>query len=163
MAKGVDVEMAPLDEDHVRAKITWSELRQVMIGTTSILGSTGAPGMLRNLDLGAYPLFDDLLWNIFAGPPTVIATETFPLEGPADYTQNEGDCSAYPLYPDLAPHQPLSDEYVPHLAEGINAAAHNEFACLSSTDRNGVDVVNAGFSMIHGIALTAGAGRLAGT
>ena len=25
MAKGVDIEMAPLDEDHVRAKIIWSE------------------------------------------------------------------------------------------------------------------------------------------
>jgi intein-encoded DNA endonuclease-like protein len=25
VAKGVDMEMAPLDEDHVRAKITWSE------------------------------------------------------------------------------------------------------------------------------------------
>ena len=25
MAKGVDIEMAPLDEEHVRAKITWSE------------------------------------------------------------------------------------------------------------------------------------------
>ena len=25
MAKGVDVEMAPLDQDHVRTKITWSE------------------------------------------------------------------------------------------------------------------------------------------
>ena len=25
MAKGLDIEMAPLDEDHVRAKITWSE------------------------------------------------------------------------------------------------------------------------------------------
>ena len=25
MAKGVNIEMAPLDEDHVRAKITWSE------------------------------------------------------------------------------------------------------------------------------------------
>ena len=25
MAKGVDVEIAPLDEKHVRAKITWSE------------------------------------------------------------------------------------------------------------------------------------------
>jgi hypothetical protein len=24
MGKGVDIEMAPLDEDHVRAKITWS-------------------------------------------------------------------------------------------------------------------------------------------
>ena len=25
MAKGVDIEIAPLDEDHVLAKITWSE------------------------------------------------------------------------------------------------------------------------------------------
>jgi hypothetical protein len=25
VAKGVNIEMAPLDEDHVRAKITWSE------------------------------------------------------------------------------------------------------------------------------------------
>ena len=25
MAKGMDIEMAPFDEDHVRAKITWSE------------------------------------------------------------------------------------------------------------------------------------------
>ena len=141
--------------DDSPGKIAWSELRQVMVGTTSILGSTGAPGLLRNLDLGSHPLFDDLLWNIFAGPPAVIATETFPLEGPADFTENEGDCSAYPLYPALAPRQPLSDEYVPHVAEGINAAARNEFACLSSTDRNGVDVVNAGFSLIQGIALNA--------
>jgi hypothetical protein len=25
MVEGVDIELAPLDEDHVRAKITWSE------------------------------------------------------------------------------------------------------------------------------------------
>ena len=25
MVKGVNIEMAPLDEDHVRAKISWSE------------------------------------------------------------------------------------------------------------------------------------------
>ena len=25
MAKGMDIEMAPFDEDHVRANITWSE------------------------------------------------------------------------------------------------------------------------------------------
>ena len=25
MAKGVEIEIAPLDEEHVRAKITWSE------------------------------------------------------------------------------------------------------------------------------------------
>ena len=25
MAKGVDIEMTPLDKDHVRARVTWSE------------------------------------------------------------------------------------------------------------------------------------------
>ncbi len=137
------------------SKVLWSELRQSLIGTTSIVGSAGAPGVLRNLDVPAYPLFDDLLWNTFVGPPTVITNETFPLEGPLDFPQNEGDCSAFPLYPNLAPGAASSDEYVPHVAEGLNKAAHNEFACLSSTDRNGVDVVDAGFSMIHGMALTA--------
>jgi hypothetical protein len=141
--------------DDSPGKVMWSELRQSLIGTTSIVGSGGAPGVLRNLDVPAYPLLDDLLWNIFVGPPTVIKSETFPLEGGMDYTQNEGDCSQFPLYPDLAPSHASSDEYVPHVAEGLNKAARNEFACLSSTDRNGVDIVDAGFSMIHGMALTA--------
>ena len=145
-------------QDDSPEKVTWSELRQGMVGTTSILGSQGVPGVLRNLDIAAYPLFDDLLWNLLTGPPTVITTETFPLERPTDYTQNEGDCSAFPLYPDLAPHRALADEYVPHVAEGINSAARNEFTCLGSTERNGVDVVDAGLSMIHGIALTASDG-----
>ncbi|HEY3123082.1 MAG TPA: hypothetical protein VGK70_03370, partial [Thermoanaerobaculia bacterium] len=142
------------------SKVLWSELRQSLIGTTSILGSSGTPGVLRNLDIAAFPLMDDLLWNVFVGPPYFIKTETFPLERPADFTQNEGDCSLFPLYPNLAPQEAFSDEYVPHVAEGVNHAAQNEFSCLSSTDRNGVDVVDAGFSMIHGIALTARDGEL---
>jgi cytosine/adenosine deaminase-related metal-dependent hydrolase len=145
--------------DPGQAKMTWSELRQAMVGTTSILGSSAVPGVLRNLDRQGtpehpgYPLFDDHLWN--ASTPRVIVSETFPLERGSDYTENAGDCSAFPLFPGLAPGDAGSDEYVPHVAEGINAAARNEFACLSATDRNGVDVVDSGFSMIHGIALTA--------
>jgi hypothetical protein len=138
-------------------KIMWSELRQAIAGTTTIIGAGGIIGSLRNLDLFDYPLFDDLLWNIFEGPPTVIVSDTFPLDGGA-FTQNEGDCSAYPTYPDLARSHAFSDVYVPHVAEGINAAAHNEFLCLSSTDRNGIDIVDNNFAMIHGIALDANDG-----
>jgi cytosine/adenosine deaminase-related metal-dependent hydrolase len=154
---------SPVSDDPGQAKMTWSELRQAMVGTTAILGSAAVPGVLRNLDFqAAYPLYDDELWDPTPGSPRVIVSETFPLEHPSDYTENAGDCSAFPLYPGLAPGQSFSDEYVPHVAEGINAAAGNEFACLSSTDRNGVDVVDSGFSMIHGIALTAADGdRLA--
>lgn len=146
--------------DDSPSKVLWSELRQSLIGTTSILGSTGAPGILRNLDIAAFPLMDDLLWNVFVGPPDFIKTDTFPLEHPGDFVQNEGDCSLFPLYPNLAPQEASSDEYVPHVAEGLNHAAQNEFSCLSSTDRHGVDVVDAGFSLIHGIGLTARDGEL---
>ena len=159
---------SPVSGDSGQAKMTWTELRQAMVGTTAILGSSAVPGVLRNLDFQGtpeqpgYPLYDDELWDPTPGSPRVIVSETFPLEHPSDYTENAGDCSAFPLFPDLAPGDPSSDEYVPHVAEGINAAARNEFACLSSSDRNGVDVVDSGFSMIHGIALTAADGdRLA--
>jgi len=85
----------------------------------------------------------------------LIVTDTFPLENPSDYTQNEGVCSDYPAYPNLGLDPSLYDVYAPHVAEGINSAAHNEFACLSSTDRNGIDLVNDNFAMVHGIALNA--------
>ena len=147
--------------DPSQAKMTWTELRQAMVGTTAILGGAAVPGVLRNLDLQGtleqpgYPLFDDQLWQSSVAPPRVIVNETFPLERPSDFTENADDCSLFPLFPGLAPGDSASDEYVPHVAEGVNAAARNEFACLSSTDRNGVDVVDSGFSLIHGIALTA--------
>ena len=149
-----------IDSDFSQAKMTWTELRQAMVGTTAVLGSSAVPGVLRNLDFQGtpeqpgYPLFDDQLWSTVV-PPRVIVSETFPLEHGSDFTQNADDCSLFPLFPGLAPGNSYSDEYVPHVAEGINAAARNEFACLSSTDRNGVDVVDPGFSMIQGIALTA--------
>jgi len=149
-----------IPQDFSQPRVTWSELRQAMVGTTSIAGGGGSPGVVRNLDLGNYPLFDDLLWNVLAGePPTVIASDTFPLEAGNDFTQNVGDCSNYPDFPFLAGAATFADAYVPHVAEGINAAAQNEFACLSSTDNNGVDVMNRDAALIHGIALDADDGN----
>src|SRR5262245_51511017 len=56
-----------VNDDNSQSRITWSELRQLMAGTTSSAGSAGVPGFLRNLDLQSFPLFDDLLWNTIAG------------------------------------------------------------------------------------------------
>src|SRR5262245_42194534 len=98
-----------IPQDLGQAKMTWSELRQAMVGTTAILGSVAVPGVLRNLELQGpveapfYPLFDDRLWDPTPGSPRIIVSETFPLEHGTDYTENAGDCSAYPLFPDLAP------------------------------------------------------------
>jgi len=144
--------------DFSPAAVTWSEMRQAMVGTTAIAGAGAEFGFLRNLDVEWYPAGDDLLWNIFEEEPIYIHSATFPLEAPWEYQQNTADCSEYSsLARGL---EPWTDEYLPHVAEGINAAAHNEYSCLSSTDRNGVDVVNQDFSMIHGLALTAQDGDL---
>ena len=51
MAKGMDIEMAPFDEDHVRAKITWSEQDVgggklvVEVGCTRSSGTCHTPAM----------------------------------------------------------------------------------------------------------------------
>ena len=145
--------------DNSQSKVTWSELRQVMIGTTSIAGARAEIGFLRNLDAPwwSYPKYDDLLWDIYSGYPTQIVTDTFPLEKPGEYIQNDDDCSYYTY---LGRQKNIyTDVYVPHAAEGVNAAANNEFACLSSTDRNGTDVVDDSFAMVHGIALGANDGN----
>jgi hypothetical protein len=141
--------------DNSQEKVTWSELRQVMTGTTSIAGAYAKIGFLRNLDAPwySYPLYDDLLWNLYSEGPTQIVTDTFPLENDDEYQQNEGDCSTYTY---LGKSKNFyTDVYVPHIGEGVNAAANNEYKCISSTDRNGTDIVDGSFSMVHGIALDA--------
>ena len=149
-------------ENRSQARMAWSELRQLIAGTTTITGASGVVGFIRNLDLRGFPAFDDLLWNSFAGePPRLISPDTFPLEHGQDFTENVGDCSLYPLYPDFAASASSSDVYLPHIAEGINPAAANEFDCLSSPERHGLDITNDRLVMIHGIALDAHDGRTA--
>ena len=135
--------------DYAQTRVAWSELRQAMTGTTSIAGVGFEAGFLRNLDPPWYsfPIFDDLLWDVFSESPPEIVTDTFPLEDPEEYPQRE-DCN-------YTYHGRLKDEYtrvyVPHVAEGINGAAQNEFACLLAVP----DMVNDRFAMVHGIALDA--------
>ncbi len=137
-----------------QAKVAWSELRQVMTGTTSIAGAGWEIGFLRNLDASwwSHPFPDDLLWDIYSEDFTQIVTDTFPLENPGEYQQHES-CSDYTSLG--RQYNQYTDVYVPHVAEGINTAAHNEFACLSSSDNAGIDLVDDKFAMIHGIALDA--------
>ena len=53
VAKGVDIELAPLDEDHVRAKITWSEQDvgggQLVVEAT-VKNTKARPNPRNNLD-----------------------------------------------------------------------------------------------------------------
>lgn len=140
--------------DYSQAKVAWSELRQVMAGTTSIAGAGNEVGFLRNLDppWWSFPLFDDSLWDVTVEYPLEIVTDTFPLEDPWEYQQHE-DCVH--TYEGRAKDQ-WTSVYVPHVAEGVNVAAGIEFDCLGEVD----DMVNNTFSMVHGIAVNADDGKL---
>ena len=97
----------------------WSELRHVLAGTTSIAGSGGHSGLVRNLDKP----------NLLEGLQTDYANySTFPLGDVTDVTPHMSDCN-YPKIDD--PGLVLSHQcYLPHMAEGVDLAANNEIRCM---------------------------------
>ncbi|RYZ40697.1 MAG: amidohydrolase [Myxococcaceae bacterium] len=123
--------------------ILWSELRQVMAGTTSIAGAGGAKGFLRNLDVSAVAQQEGLAEGS-------ADSDTFPL-GDSSGTTLVGSC-AYGSFPSASDVASRTSAYLPHIAEGIAATAQNEFRCLSSGSAN---VLFPRSAIIHGIGLTA--------
>lgn len=133
-------EHPPLSPTPLAAKSSeqwaWAEVRQVLSGTTSIAGSGGNPGFLRNLDKA------DLLEGLTGD---IAYYSTFPLGDAQDVTPHEEDCN-YPRIdnPDAAlAHQ----SYLPHVGEGIDAAAHNEIRCL-----NQQGLITAKGAYVHAVA-----------
>ncbi|MBE2251428.1 MAG: DUF4215 domain-containing protein, partial [Myxococcus sp.] len=131
------------------AQYQWNELRHLLVGTTSISGSNGGAGLLRNLDMndtgtGASQL--GLGANTSGGNYA-----TFPL-GDSAGDELLGSC-AYPTRPNPATVIPANAVYLPHIAEGIEASARNEFHCLSGLQDGGVDVIGPRTAIIHGIGL----------
>ncbi len=128
------------------AQIRWAELRNVMAGTTSTVGATyttnGNSGLLRNLDTSA-------AGQLGLAGGTVVS-DTFPLGDTAGGELTSG--CGYPKSPQASV-VPTDSAYLPHIAEGIEQSANNEFACLSSA--NGVGVLGARTAIVHGIGLKA--------
>ncbi len=120
-------------------QIRWGELRFLMGGATSTVGSGSATGILRNLDRADQ---EEL------GQPQV-SFDTFPL-GDSNGAELATGCG-YPSMVLGADVDPI-EAYFPHVAEGIEASARNEFVCLH-TDPN--DVVLPQSAFIHGIGLIA--------
>jgi len=123
----------------------WGEVRMLLSGVTSMVGSGGATGMVRNLD------------RLSAGDETLglqeVEFETFPLGDTNANGSSRPDCS-WDYAIDEREASALH-AYMPHVAEGINAYAADEFRCESTSFDGGQDFTEHNDSHIHGIGLTA--------
>lgn len=120
----------------------WGELRQLMGGTTSLAGSGGSRGLLRNLDRAS------LHEGLNQGE---VGYQTFPLGDSGGQLRSAG-CD----YPDVDGTGVLQDDaYMPHVSEGIDAEARNEFLCLSSDMNGGVDLTESNSAFVHAVGLNA--------
>ncbi len=125
--------------------ILYGELRMLLGGATSIAGSvssTKATGLIRNLDNA-----DD---NEGLGGWEVDYS-TFPL-GDLDGDLSASGCGGYFAESIFV----LSSRiYLPHISEGIDLEANNEFRCLAGLEPDGTDLIEDNTSIVHGIGLTA--------
>lgn len=142
-------EISTPSSDFSREAVLHGELRHLFGGSTSIAGSsrgTSPQGLLRNLDAA----------QATEGLDVQVEYSTFPL-GDLDGTLRESGCdydgmdsNGLDSYSVLA-----NDIYLPHVSEGIDAAAGNEFKCLSTIGQESRDLVEHNTSIVHGIGMTA--------
>ncbi|MBN1207074.1 MAG: amidohydrolase family protein [Myxococcaceae bacterium] len=128
--------------------IRWGELRQVLAGTTSVAGSGGQPGLLRNVDRDNVSATSANQQGLDE-PPAYY--QTFPLgdSGGGELTSGCG-------YPRIEPPSviPSNSAYLPHIGEGIEESARNEFRCVTGAS-GGKELLKPQTAVIHGIAVTA--------
>jgi cytosine/adenosine deaminase-related metal-dependent hydrolase len=117
----------------------FGELRFLMGGTTAMAGGGGVPGLVRNVDTSA----EDL-----EGLPAQIAnSDVFPLSTPGKNLAQ--GCDYSPGRTTNAAVGQLAS-YLPHISEGIDVEARNEFLCTSAPP---FDLVEPQTAIIHGTAL----------
>jgi hypothetical protein len=124
--------------------IAAQELRFVLGGATSVVGSGGVPGLMRNLaEYKNTPWLEGL-----TGPSVYF--DTFPL-GDSNGTILTSGC-AYPSIEASSSAFAGGGVYAPHIAEGINLDAENEVTCTSQASN---DLITAKTSVIHGVGVNA--------
>ena len=125
-------------------QVAWWELRHLLGGATSILGSGSRAGLVRNLDHSA---------NQDGLGQTSVRLDTFPLDDANGKTVNAPSCT---YGPGIATPAEIasSDAFLPHVAEGINARARNEAVCLGAANPDHNVTVDK-TSFIGGLGLTA--------
>ena len=127
--------------------VKWLELRQMMTGTLSIAGSGSSDGLLRNVD------------KSFAGSLGLggvdVYYQTFPLGDSNGKTYDSG-CG----YNFKDSESALKNDcYLPHVSEGINKAARNEFLCLTGQQEGGIDLAKENSAFVHSVGLVAADGK----
>jgi cysteine-rich repeat protein len=122
-------------------QIAWGELRFLMGGATSIVGSGSTSGLLRNLDKAA---------DEEGLAQKAVDFQTFPL-GDSNGTQLASGCG----YPKIITSSSIATEeaFLPHVSEGIDTFAENEFLCMSSAANGGQDLVQPQSAFIHAVGL----------
>lgn len=121
--------------------IAAAELRFVLGGATTVNGSGGVSGLVRNAAAHTAPAQMEGLTG-----PTVFF-DTFPL-GDSNGTEISTGCS-YPSVRSSGSAFGSGGAYAPHIAEGINPAAANEFACLKDS------LVKGQTAIIHAVGIDA--------
>jgi len=124
-------------------QIRWGELRHLMAGTTSLVGSGGGAGLLRNLDQSA---------NDEGLDQPAVKFETFPLDDTSGI-QRDSNCN-YGAGMDTPATIASTDAYLPHVGEGIDAFSRNEAICLGE-ENPAHDITVDKTSFIQAVGLTA--------
>jgi large repetitive protein len=124
------------------ATIAAQELRFVLGGTTSIVGSGAVGGLARNL---ASSFASDL--EGLTGKP--VDFETFPLGDSSGVVLTSG-CG----YPGIVPTSEAFAKgvFAAHIGEGVNLGAENELGCAAQSNN---DLITSQTSIIHGVGFNA--------
>lgn len=124
----------------------WSEIRQLISGTTSIAGFGGINGIVRNFS-------DNNLTSQQGLGIENILYNTFPLGDTKTCFTTTENCSYD--YTINAESLEKATATVLHLSEGLDNAAHNELSCLINAKFDGVLAISNKLSLIHVISLNA--------
>ncbi|MBU1222107.1 amidohydrolase family protein [Myxococcota bacterium] len=121
----------------------FGELRQIMSGTVTLFGSGGADGLMRNVDVSSDADLPGIETPVY---------ETFPLHTGSNSLLIDSGCTGYD-YQTMEGELPGMNAYVPHVSEGVSAAARNEFLCMSGMDTAGENLLADNTTYIHAIGL----------
>jgi hypothetical protein len=124
--------------------VSWGELRFVLGGAASTVGSGGIAGMIRNLDRNGMQESGITQKPIFYS--------TFPLGDSGGSLLTT--CTYQPSVSDADVDG--YDSFFPHMSEGIALSARNEFLCSNGGTQSQRDYVKPQTAMIHAIGLLPG-------